>query len=75
MGTKKTRGRSPLPVSARQLKKYRKLHGFTQAGLAHLLGISSWTIISWEYGRRSTPPYLRLALERITDLQEELPEI
>ncbi len=46
-----------------ELKKWRKKNGYSQAGLADVLGIASLTVARWEWGARAKiPPYLHLAL-------------
>lgn len=48
-----------------ELKEWRAKHGYSQAGLARVLGVFHLTISKWERGDRKIPPFLHLALETI----------
>lgn len=53
---------SITPLSAAELKAFRKSVGLSQVGLAEALSISRRSVEDWESGKSSPPPYLRLAL-------------
>ena len=59
----------PVPISADDVKLWRSAMDLTQERLARALGVSVGTIAQWESGRSFTPPYLRLALERLEQLE------
>ncbi|OPY81455.1 MAG: helix-turn-helix protein [Syntrophorhabdus sp. PtaU1.Bin153] len=44
------------------LKSWRNVKGFSQAGLASVLGVTTQTVYRWERGTREIPPFLCLAL-------------
>jgi len=63
---------------ASYVRRFRERHGLTQVALAELLtagqenDVFVSTIQRWEYGDRTPPPYLKLALAYIaTKLQRE----
>jgi transcriptional regulator with XRE-family HTH domain len=45
------------------LVKWRKGQGYTQKGLAELLGVDKMTVYRWEKAMREIPPFLHLALK------------
>ena len=47
----------------KELIKWRKENGYSQAGLAEALGVASLTVSRWEWGMRSIPQFLHLALK------------
>ncbi len=50
-------------MTRRELKKWRKKNGYSQARLAKVLGVVTLTVSRWEWGQRARiPPYLHLAL-------------
>ena len=49
-------------MTQKQLCAWRHRRGFTQAELARILGVSRWTIVSWEGGRRDIPDMVPKAL-------------
>ncbi len=55
-----------------ELIKWRTEHGYTQEGIAHILGVAGNTIYRWEAGIREIPPFLHLALECIEKKGDEL---
>ena len=74
MGTKKTRRRGPVPVTAKYLIRFRKQFDLSRQELADFLGVTHHAISSWETERRTPQPYLRLALDQIALHEEVLPE-
>ncbi len=46
-----------------ELVKWRKNQGYTQKGLATLLGVTKTTVYRWEKAMREIPPFLHLALK------------
>ena len=49
----------------KQLQKWRRINGLSQAKLAKLLGVDVMTVSRWERGIVNIPPYLSLALEAL----------
>jgi len=49
----------------KQLQKWRRINGISQAGLAKLLGVDVMTVSRWERGIVNIPPYLSLALQAL----------
>ena len=49
----------------KQLQKWRKVNGISQAGLAKLLGVDVMTVSRWERGIVNIPSYLHLALDAL----------
>jgi len=47
------------------LKTWRRQQGLTQRQLADLLGVSTMAVAYWEWGKRSIPALLPLALEAL----------
>jgi transcriptional regulator with XRE-family HTH domain len=47
------------------LSRWRKAHGLTRKELAGFLGITAMAIAYWEWGKRSIPSLLPLALEAL----------
>jgi DNA-binding transcriptional regulator YiaG len=62
---------TPAPLSPAELKTLRRALALSQAALAKRLGVQPGAVVRWETGVRSPPPYLRLALERLQDQQEQ----
>jgi DNA-binding XRE family transcriptional regulator len=52
-------------MKAEELTEWRRIQGFTQAGLAQALVVDVGTINRWEKGKMQIPPYLPLALKGI----------
>jgi DNA-binding XRE family transcriptional regulator len=52
-----------LLMNPSELLKWRTDHGYTQKGLADLLGVDKMTVYRWEKGMRDIPPFLHLALK------------
>ncbi|MBM4276239.1 MAG: hypothetical protein FJ134_17585 [Deltaproteobacteria bacterium] len=48
-----------------ELRTWRQKWGFSQAKLSKTLGVSTMAVAYWEWGRRSIPPLLPLALEAL----------
>lgn len=48
-----------------ELAKWRKGQGYTQKGLAGLLGVDKMTVYRWEKAMREIPPFLHLALRSL----------
>ena len=46
----------------KQLQKWRRVNGISQAGLAKLLGVDVMTVSRWERGIVNIPSFLHLAL-------------
>jgi DNA-binding XRE family transcriptional regulator len=46
-----------------ELFTWRKGQGYTQKGLAGLLGVDKMTVYRWEKAMREIPPFLHLALK------------
>ena len=46
-----------------ELLQWRTRQGYTQKGLANLLGVNKMTVYRWEKAMREIPPFLHLALE------------
>jgi DNA-binding transcriptional regulator YiaG len=57
------------PVTPEDVIAARRQLGLTQAELARVLGVALTTLQRWELGITTPPPYLRLALERLLELQ------
>lgn len=49
-------------MDSKELKKWRYVHGYSQAKLAKALQVATMTVSRWETGLRSIPPFLHLAL-------------
>ena len=49
------------------LQTWRKEAGFSQSGLAAVLGVDVMTVSRWERGTREIPPFLHLALRALAD--------
>ncbi len=49
-------------VTPEKLKEWRKTSGYTQEGLASILGVGQVCIARWETGVRKIPSFLHLAL-------------
>ena len=47
------------------LKTWRRQKGLTQRQLAEMLGVSTMAVAYWEWGKRSIPALLPLALEAL----------
>jgi transcriptional regulator with XRE-family HTH domain len=47
------------------LKTWRRQQGLTQRQLAEMLGVSTMAVAYWEWGKRSIPALLPLALEAL----------
>ncbi len=54
-------------MTGHEIKAVRKAIGWTQAQLADYLGVSTWTVRSWECGRRNP------CCERMADEIRQLP--
>jgi DNA-binding XRE family transcriptional regulator len=50
-------------MSPSELFKWRNGQGYTQKGLADLLGVNRMTVYRWEKAMREIPPFLHLALK------------
>ena len=50
-------------MTPQELKKWRKLNGYSQSQLAKVLGVASLTISRWERGARAIPVFLHLTLK------------
>jgi transcriptional regulator with XRE-family HTH domain len=48
-----------------ELFKWRNGQGYTQKGLADLLGVDKMTVYRWEKAMREIPPFLDLALRSL----------
>ena len=48
-----------------ELKQWRAANGYTQGGLAEVLGVALMTVSRWECGTREIPSFLHLALKAI----------
>jgi len=58
-------------MTGRELKRWRKKHGLSQAALALKLGVIRETVARWEIGTRHIPSFLGLALKHLeTELEE-----
>ena len=55
------------------LKSWRKQHDVTQFELSKLLGVDVGTVSRWERGNHEIPPYLDLALRRLSEMLTEEP--
>jgi transcriptional regulator with XRE-family HTH domain len=53
-------------ITPDELRAFRNRLALSQRALALALRMSTRGIEEWESGRRTPPPYLRLALERLT---------
>jgi len=53
---------SPL-MNPSELFEWRTGQGYTQKGLADLLGVDKMTVYRWEKAMRDIPPFLHLALK------------
>ena len=53
-----------------ELLKWRTRHGYTQAELGKLLGVTKITVYRWEKAMREIPPFLHLAL-RCLELEKK----
>jgi transcriptional regulator with XRE-family HTH domain len=49
-------------MTSKELKEWRKDHGYSQSQLAKTLSVAVMTVSRWETGLRSIPPFLHLAL-------------
>ena len=49
-------------MTPQELLIWRDRKGFSQAGLANILGVTVQTVYRWERGTREIPPFLHLAL-------------
>ena len=49
-------------MTPQELIAWRNKKGFSQAGLANALGVTTQTVYRWERGTRDIPPFLYLAL-------------
>jgi transcriptional regulator with XRE-family HTH domain len=47
------------------LRVWRRRQGLTQRQLAEMLGVSNMAVAYWEWGKRSIPALLPLALEAL----------
>jgi len=47
------------------LRTWRRRQGLTQLQLAEMLGVSNMAVAYWEWGKRSIPALLPLALETL----------
>jgi transcriptional regulator with XRE-family HTH domain len=50
-------------MTIKELKAWRKKHGYSQSQLAKVLLVTPLTISRWERGDRHIPSFLHLALE------------
>lgn len=50
-------------MTPKELKAWRSRNGYSQSGLAEVLGVISLTVSRWELGVREIPSFLHLALE------------
>jgi len=57
-----------------ELRKWRRVNGYSQARLAMSLEVAVMTVSRWERGVRSIPPFLKLAL-RCLELEGGGPEV
>jgi DNA-binding XRE family transcriptional regulator len=55
-----------LHMKPAQLKAWRKREGYSQSQLAKALDVHTMTISKWEREVREIPPFLYLALERLS---------
>ena len=55
------------PMTPEELREWRTSRGLTQKQLAELLGVKQSSVSRWEDGKRKIPPFLKLALEKITE--------
>ena len=51
-----------LAMTSYELKKWREVNGYSQAGLARALTVAVMTVSRWEGGVRAIPPFLGLTL-------------
>lgn len=49
-------------MTSKELKKWREVHGYSQAKLAKALDVATMTVSRWETDLRATPSFLHLAL-------------
>lgn len=49
-------------MTPQELQAWRNKKGFSQAGLADILGVTVQTVYRWERGTREIPSFLHLAL-------------
>ena len=54
-----------LIMNPSELVKWRRSQGYTQQGLATLLGVTKTTVYRWEKAMREIPPFLHLALRSL----------
>ncbi len=52
-------------MTPKDLKKWRREHGYTQTELGELLGVTLVTVNRWENEAREIPSFLELALKSI----------
>ena len=52
-------------MTPEQLKQWRAKNGYSQAGLAKLLGVDVMTVSRWERNTREIPSFLHLALDAL----------
>lgn len=51
-------------IFSKQLKKYRKIHGISQAKFANAIGVSQQAVAKWETDKATSAPYM---LEKISN--------
>ena len=56
-------------MTSKDLQKWRKRTGYSQGKLAKVLGVTPLTVSRWERGERKPPSFLRLALERLEEIE------
>ena len=64
-----------MPLSGLELRAWRSDRWLSQADLADLLGVVGLTVLRWENGTRTPPAFLRLALERLDELEHWGPPV
>lgn len=52
-------------MKPKELRKWREESGYTQAELAGILGIATFSVSRWEVSMRKIPSFLHLALKAI----------
>lgn len=60
-------------MTPEELRAFRERLGWSLSRLAEALGVDRMTVWKWERGTHAPPPFLRLALERLEELERDPP--
>ena len=58
-------------MTPKELKQWRKKHGYSQGRLAKALDVIPLTVSRWETGERGVPSFLHLALEQLAAAEKK----